>query len=164
MNTEPPVAGLQVDHQWRPSYAKRWAHGAKRDMLDQRPLRCAEHDLNQEARMPSYKLNPTVAIEVPDCEKALRFYKSVLGMSEVGQSVEGEGACLKKGDVTIFLLNGSDGNAWLRLTADDLDGAKKQLEENGCQLSPVPGGYLVVDPHGTRFYLTGEEGERNTQD
>ena len=104
--------------------------------------------------MPSYKLNPVVAIEVPDCEKALRFYRNVLGMSVVDQSVEGEGVCLRKGDMTLFLMEGSDGYTWFRLTADDLNGAAKQLKGNGCQLSPVPDGYLVVDPYGTRFYLT----------
>jgi predicted enzyme related to lactoylglutathione lyase len=111
---------------------------------------------SREVLMPSYRLNPTVAIEVPDCEKAVRFYRDVLGMSEASDSTEGEGACLVKDDVTLFLIEGSTGNTWLRLTADDPEGARKQLEENGCRLSPVPGGYLVVDPHGTRFYMTAE--------
>jgi catechol 2,3-dioxygenase-like lactoylglutathione lyase family enzyme len=106
--------------------------------------------------MPSYKLNPTVAIEVLDSENALRFYRDVLGMSEVDQSADGDGVCLRKGDMNLFLIDGSGGNTWLRLTTDDLNGAKKQLEANGCQLSPVPGGYLVVDPHGMRFFLTAE--------
>jgi len=50
--------------------------------------------------MPSYKMNPTVAIEVLDCEKAVRFYRDVLGMSEANKSAVEEGACLIKGEVT----------------------------------------------------------------
>jgi hypothetical protein len=51
-------------------------------------------------------------------------------------------------------MDGSNGIVWLRLIADDLAGAREQLDAHGCQLSPVPSGYLLVDPHGARFYLT----------
>ena len=104
--------------------------------------------------MPSYKLIPTIAIEVPYCENAHMFYQDVLGMLEIDQDVEGTGVSFRNGDVTLYFMDGSEGKVWLRLITYDLDGAKEHLEMNGCELSPVPDGYLVLDPHGTRFYLT----------
>jgi catechol 2,3-dioxygenase-like lactoylglutathione lyase family enzyme len=103
--------------------------------------------------MPSYKLEPTVAVEVRNPKAAGRFYTEILGMLETGKS--DEGGSFKKDGVTLFVMNSPEGNVWLRLLTDDLDGAKKQLSENGCKISPVPDGCLVVDPYGTKFYLTG---------
>lgn len=106
--------------------------------------------------MPSYKLNPTVAIEVKNYEEALRFYREVLGMSAVGRSGEGKAGCLLcKEDVTLFVMDSPEGNSWLSLESEDIEGARKQLVESGCEVTAAPlGGYLVVDPFGTRFYLT----------
>jgi catechol 2,3-dioxygenase-like lactoylglutathione lyase family enzyme len=104
----------------------------------------------------AFEFSPHIAVEVKDWEKAVAFYRDVLGMELKRESKdEAELGC---GLVTFYVENNPQQRTWLEFRVDDVEAAKAALEAAGCEAraTRTPEGstsYLVSDPFGLRFHI-----------
>jgi catechol 2,3-dioxygenase-like lactoylglutathione lyase family enzyme len=103
-----------------------------------------------------FEFSPHIAVGVSQYQRAVEFYQGVLGM-DLKHRKEGETE-LACGAVTFYIEDDPARRTWLEFRVADVEAARMQLEEAGCQLSPTstPEGersYMVTDPFGMRFHV-----------
>lgn len=103
-----------------------------------------------------FEFSPHIAVQVKDHEKAVGFYRDVLGMNVKGLE-EGE-AELGFGPVTFHVEESPEGRVFFELRVADLDEAVRRLEAAGCRISEAstPEGSkscFAADPYGMRFHV-----------
>jgi catechol 2,3-dioxygenase-like lactoylglutathione lyase family enzyme len=96
---------------------------------------------------------PHIAVEVGEPDRAVAFYRKVLGMEIVAKN-DNESQ-LQCGDLHLYVGGGTPGRTYLAFETDDLDAASAELEATGCVLDTFDGeGRMVHDPFGLKFYLS----------
>jgi catechol 2,3-dioxygenase-like lactoylglutathione lyase family enzyme len=104
----------------------------------------------------AFKFSPHIAVQVKDWEKAVAFYRDVLGMELRKESQdEAELAC---GDVMFYIENNPAQRTWLEFRVASVEEARARLEAAGCEAraTNTPEGrrsYLVTDPFGMHFHI-----------
>lgn len=109
------------------------------------------------------------AVLVSDLSRAEHFYSKILGLSKVERSLKYPGAWYQVGDYQIHLILDSSiqptlhhpekwgRNPHLALSVTDLDAAKTQLLEHGCELQMSASGRAALftqDPDGNIIELS----------
>ena len=97
-----------------------------------------------------------MAIEISDHDKAVDFYRNVLGMEKT-KSEKGE-TYLKCGPMN-FCVGEGEGRTFFEFKVDSVPEARKLLEDNGCKVTQVYNekSVMIADPYGFRFHIW-EEG------
>ena len=104
-----------------------------------------------------FKFVHHIAFQVKDYEKAIEFYKEVMGM-EVKEKTDKE-TQLQCGSVTFYVENSPNGNTFYAFEVDDLNTAREKLVQAGCKVTEdvnpsANEGFMVRDPFGMKFYLS----------
>lgn len=108
--------------------------------------------------------SPHVAFQVVRLDEAVDFYRDILGM-ELIETTDVE-VVLKSGPMTFHVeersagtdLPTSEAKTFFEFETDDLDEARRRLDEKGCRIVDVqtPEGQdslLVEDPYGFHFHV-----------
>jgi catechol 2,3-dioxygenase-like lactoylglutathione lyase family enzyme len=102
-----------------------------------------------------FRLSKYVAIDTKDYERAIAFYRNVLGWQVIEETTNE--TQFKKGDATFFIANdaGSAYTTYFEYEVDDIEVAVNLLKTEGCALWPSgkPQSYMVKDPYGTHFHV-----------
>jgi len=107
-----------------------------------------------------FEYSPYIALQVKDHEKAIDFYKRVLGMEFIEES--GNDIYLKKDSITFVFENNPDGahkNVFFEFHVESVKEAREILEREGCSILEEYNDKSVMfsDPYGMRFHVW-EEG------
>lgn len=103
-----------------------------------------------------FEYSPYVAIQVKDNDKAVDFYKRVLGMEFIEASKND--TYLKTGVMTFVFENTPDGahkNVFFEFKVDSVNEAKTLLESEGCKVLEVCNDKSIMfqDPYGMNFHV-----------
>jgi predicted enzyme related to lactoylglutathione lyase len=107
-----------------------------------------------------FEVSPFVAVHVREYEKAVDFYKRVMGMELM--YVKDVDTYLKSGQ-TNFVIEDNPENAgkavFFEFKVDSVKDATELLEKEGCKVTKVynPKSVMFADPYGMKFHLY-EEG------
>ena len=99
-----------------------------------------------------YKYSPNIALETPDAEAAVRFYRDVLGLPV--KEVEGNSTGFQAGPVTLYVDQGEKLGPVLEFLAPDVEEAKSELVKAGCHVVRWEGAgrpCYLRDPFGLMF-------------
>lgn len=105
-----------------------------------------------------FEYSPYIAIQVRDHEKAVDFYKRVLGMEFIES--KGNDTYLRKDDINfVFEKAEKAGAVFFEFKTDNLPEAKAVLEKEGCKVLQVYNEHSAMfsDPYGMNFHVW-EEG------
>jgi len=107
-----------------------------------------------------FEFSPYIAVQVKDNDKAIDFYKRVLGMEFIKQ--EGNDTYMKSGPVNFCFENapqGAHSNVFFEFKVESINAACKVLESEGCTVIQVfsDKSMMFKDPYGMRFHVL-EEG------
>lgn len=100
-----------------------------------------------------FEFSPHIAIQVRDYDKAIPFYRDVLGM-EVVESGKDE-THLKCGQVNFHVENSDSGATFFEFRVESVSEATKILEQNGCRMTHEYSAKsrMFADPFGLRFHI-----------
>ncbi len=103
-----------------------------------------------------FEFSPHVAVPVKDYDRAVEFYKKLMGL-DVAYSDDNETE-LKCGDISLHVENNAGGRIFFEFKVKDIEKAKDQLVEAGCQVVEIaipdgPKSYMITDPYGLSFHL-----------
>lgn len=100
-----------------------------------------------------FQFSPYIAVQVKHFDKAIKFYKEILGM-EVTQILEGE-TYLKKDEINFCMENSDSGFTFFEFKVDSVKDAKELLENEGCRVTQIYSdkSMLIADPYGMRFHI-----------
>jgi len=100
-----------------------------------------------------FELSPHIAFQVKEYDKALKFYRDVLGMETVKTS-EKE-THFKCGPTHFYMENSPEGFTFFEFKVDDVNAAKELLEKEGCKVTQVYSekSLMFADPYGMRFHV-----------
>jgi catechol 2,3-dioxygenase-like lactoylglutathione lyase family enzyme len=103
-----------------------------------------------------FEYSPYVALQVKDHDKAVDFYKRVLGMEFIEAS--DNDVYLKKDVITFVFENKPDGahkNTFFEFRVDDVNEAKTLLESEGCKVLQIYNEKSIMfsDPYGMNFHI-----------
>jgi catechol 2,3-dioxygenase-like lactoylglutathione lyase family enzyme len=100
-----------------------------------------------------FELSPHIAVQVSDYEKALAFYRDLIGM-EIIEHGDDESE-LRCGPIHFHMERSEAGRTFFEFKVDDAEEARRLLEERGCTTAPthLPKSYLVADPFGLRYHI-----------
>jgi len=103
-----------------------------------------------------FEFSPYIAVQVKGNDKAIDFYKRVLGMEFI--EAKGNDTYLKSGSVNFCFENAPEGAhkaVFFEFKTDDINGARELLEKEGCKVTGVFSEKSVMfsDPYGMRFHL-----------
>ena len=102
-----------------------------------------------------FKFSQHIAISTPDYDKAVKFYKDVLGF-EVNREIADDSIELKADQNILCLDKSKKPGLTLELIVDDLEKAKAELIKRGCKILCWEGKGLpnvVEDPFGVQFNI-----------
>lgn len=100
-----------------------------------------------------FQLTNNIAIGVKDYEKAIAFYKDVIGM-KVEQTFDSETKFTMSGS-TFFIENNPENNVHFEFAVEEIETTINLLLEIGCQISKEhsPKSVMIEDPFGLKFHL-----------
>lgn len=100
-----------------------------------------------------FEFSPHVAFQVKGYEKAITFYRDVLGMEVVTTSPKE--THFRTGPMNFYAENSDGGFTFFEFRVDSVMEAKKLLEENGCRVTHTYSGKSIMfaDPYGMRFHI-----------
>lgn len=108
-----------------------------------------------------FHFSPYIAIQVKDYEKAIDFYKRVLGMDFI--VTQGKDTYLKSIPISgnieavnfCFEKDGKPGQVFFEFKVDGVTEANDLLEKEGCKVIKVYGekGVMISDPFGMNFHI-----------
>lgn len=105
-----------------------------------------------------FDFSPYIAIQVRDHDKAVDFYKRVLGMEFIDS--KGNDTYLNKDGINFVFEKVEDAGAvFFEFRTDDLKEARKALEAEGCKVCQEYNEHSIMfsDPFGMNFHVW-EEG------
>ena len=100
-----------------------------------------------------FEFSPNIAFQVKDYDKAIPFYRDVLGM-EVVSSGKGE-THLRCGPMNFYAESADGGATFLEFKVENVSEATEILEQNGCRMTQEysPKSRMFADPFGMRFHI-----------
>jgi len=108
----------------------------------------------------------TPILNVSDMGKSLDYYVKALGFSIAWQWGEPTGfACVKRGDVEIFMCEGAQGSGacWMSIFVEDVDSLHEDYQASGANIIQPPTNFPwgvremnIEDPDGHRFRIGSE--------
>lgn len=103
-----------------------------------------------------FEFSPYIAVQVKDNDKAIDFYKRVLGMQLTEQ--KGNDTYMKSGPVNFCFENAPKGahvNVFFEFKVDSVNEARQLLENEGCEVTEVYSekSLMFKDPYGMRFHV-----------
>lgn len=100
-----------------------------------------------------FQLTNNIAQAVTDYEKAIPFYRDILGM-KIEQTFENETKFSMSG-TNFYLENSSQDNVFFEFSVENFEAAKELLLENGCIITKVfsEKSVMVADPYGMKFHV-----------
>lgn len=101
----------------------------------------------------NFEFSPYIALQVRDFDKAVEFYKNILGMDLV-KKYQKE-AHFKKSKINFFVEKQKPGRVILEFKVADFDEAKELLEKQGCTIVTLYNkkSALFLDPYGVTFHI-----------
>lgn len=106
-----------------------------------------------------FEFSPYIAVQVQDHEKAVDFYKRVLGMEFIDS--KDTDTYLDKDGINFVIENNSEGAGavFFEFKTDNLKEAREMLEKEGCTLTQEYNEHSAMfsDPYGMNFHVW-EEG------
>jgi catechol 2,3-dioxygenase-like lactoylglutathione lyase family enzyme len=105
-----------------------------------------------------FDFSPYVAVQVKDYDKAIDFYKRVIGMEFIEQ--KGKDTYLKSGPMCFVFENVPEGKSvFFEFKVDSVNEARDLLEKEGCRVTQVfsEKSMMFADPYGMNFHVW-EEG------
>lgn len=100
------------------------------------------------------EFSPYIAIHVQDYEKAVDFYKRVLGMDFI--DAKGNDTYLNKDGINfVFEKAGKAGMVFFEFMTDNLTEARAALEKEGCKVTQQYNEHSMMfsDPFGMNFHV-----------
>ncbi len=101
-----------------------------------------------------FEFSPYIAVQVQDHNRAVDFYKRVLGMDFIDS--KGNDTYLNKDGINFVFENApSAGAVFFEFRTDNLTEAKKALENEGCRVTQVYNEHSIMfsDPFGMNFHV-----------
>jgi catechol 2,3-dioxygenase-like lactoylglutathione lyase family enzyme len=100
-----------------------------------------------------FEFSPHVAFQVKDYDKAVAFYKDVLGMEEVSSSANE--SHLKCGPMNFYVENSDGGFTFFEFKVESVAKAAEVLQGNGCRVTHTYNekSIMFADPYGMRFHI-----------
>lgn len=100
-----------------------------------------------------FKFSPYIAIQVKNYDKAVDFYKRVLGMEE--SEIKSSETYLLKDGINFCIEDNPDGNTFFEFKVEKVKAARKLLEGEGCRVTQVYSekSIMIADPYGMRFHI-----------
>lgn len=100
-----------------------------------------------------FEFSPHVAFQVKNYDKAVEFYKDVIGMVEVSTS-ESE-THLKCGPINFYVENSDGGFTFFEFRVESVAKAEELLARNGCRITHTYNdkSKMFADPFGMRFHI-----------
>lgn len=105
-----------------------------------------------------FEFSPYIAIQVKEHDKAVDFYKRVLGMEFIDS--KGSDTYLNKDGINfVFEKHDKPGAVFFEFRTDDLAEARTMLEAEGCKVTQKYNEHSIMfsDPFGMNFHVW-EEG------
>ncbi|MBN8571870.1 MAG: VOC family protein [Ignavibacteria bacterium] len=101
----------------------------------------------------NFEFSPYIALQVRDFDKAVEFYKNILGFDLI-KKYQKE-AHFKKGKTNFFVEKQKPGRVILEFKVEDFDEAKALLEKQGCTIVMLYNkkSALFLDPYGVTFHI-----------
>ena len=103
----------------------------------------------------AYKITPFVAFQVRDYDKAVAFYRDILGFDLI-KYTDTECRMYKDG-YTFYIEKKEEGvlHTFFELVTPDITAAKEAMLAAGCSITHVygPNSMMIADPYGFRFHL-----------
>ncbi len=99
-----------------------------------------------------YKYSTNIALEAPDAEAAVGFYRDVLGLPIKG--VEGDSTAFEAGPITLYVDPGDRKGPVMEFLVPDIEEAKRELVGAGCRVVRWEGlgrPCYLSDPYGLTF-------------
>ena len=99
-----------------------------------------------------YKYSPNIALETPEAEAAVRFYRDVLGLPVKG--VEENSTAFEAGPVTLYVDSGEKTGPVMEFLVPNIEEAKTELVKAGCHVVRWEGvgrPCYLRDPYGLTF-------------
>jgi catechol 2,3-dioxygenase-like lactoylglutathione lyase family enzyme len=103
-----------------------------------------------------FEYSPYIAVQVKDYDKAVDFYKRVMGMELTER--KGNDTYLKSGPINFVIENNPEGAhkaAFFEFKVTRVKEAKELLEKEGCIVSETyhEKSMMFSDPYGMRFHV-----------
>ncbi len=101
-----------------------------------------------------FEFSPYIAVQVKDYDKAIDFYRRVLGMQLV--EVKGNDTYLKSGPLCFVFENAPEGKSvFFEFKLSGVKEAGQLLEKEGCKVTQVYNekSMMFSDPFGMNFHL-----------
>lgn len=101
----------------------------------------------------AYQLTNNIAVAVRDYEKAIPFYKDILGMNVV-ETFDNE-TQMEICGTNFFIEDHLENQVFLEFAVDKIEEAKAQLLEHGCEVTKEYSqtSIMVSDPYGLKFHV-----------
>jgi predicted dithiol-disulfide oxidoreductase (DUF899 family)/predicted enzyme related to lactoylglutathione lyase len=99
------------------------------------------------------KIANNIAFQVTNYEKAVTFYKEVLGMT-VRNTHDNE-THFSLGGTNFYVEDSKDGNTFFDLACEDIEHMKDKLLREGCKITKEysHNSLMIADPYGFKFHL-----------
>lgn len=100
-----------------------------------------------------FKFSPYIAIQVKNYDKAVDFYKRILGMED--SEVKSNETYLIKDGINFCIEDNPGGHTFFEYKVDSVKKARKLLESEGCRVTQVYSekSVMIADPYGMRFHI-----------
>jgi len=113
----------------------------------------SKNEKKEKEKEINFEFSPFIALQVRDFDKAVEFYKNILGFDLI-KKYEKE-AHFKKGKTNFFVEKQKPGRVILEFKVEDFDEAKALLEKQGCIVIILYNkkSALFQDPYGITFHI-----------
>ena len=104
-----------------------------------------------------FQFSPYVAVQVKDFDKAIDFYKRVMGMEFL--ETKDNDTYLKSGPMYFVFENAPEGKSvFFEFKVSNIKEARELLEKEGCKVTHVYSEKSIMfsDPYGMNFHVWGE--------
>jgi catechol 2,3-dioxygenase-like lactoylglutathione lyase family enzyme len=101
-----------------------------------------------------FEFSPYIAVQVKNYDKAIDFYKRVMGMELV--EVKGNDTYLKSGPLCFVFENVPEGKSvFFEFKVNNVKNARELLEKEGCKVTQVYNekSMMFSDPFGMNFHV-----------
>jgi predicted enzyme related to lactoylglutathione lyase len=101
-----------------------------------------------------FEFSPYIAVQVNNYDKAIDFYKRVMGMEFV--EAKGNDTYMKSGPINFVLENVPEGKSvFFEFKVSSVKEAREMLEKEGCKITKVYNdkSMMFSDPYGMNFHI-----------
>jgi catechol 2,3-dioxygenase-like lactoylglutathione lyase family enzyme len=100
-----------------------------------------------------FEFSPYIAFQVKDYDKAVKFYRDVLGFEAIKEHPDETE--FRKGPINFFAENSESGNTFFEFKVESVAEARKLLESEGCKVTQEYSekSIIIADPYGMKFHI-----------